>query len=1097
MYQIAKTLAGGELDFPGDASPMHLLRCTSSRPVLSGIARTGSRTLLLLAVFLLMATAAHAKSTGCTAVPSVFPPAGTAIASGGSQIINTFAAGEVITLTQLSGISSVVAKQGDGTTIASFTSPGTYLATPITSAGTFSVTVQNTGANPVTLSAVCNAPSKFTVTVASDPATGTASNCTAGSTTDASCSLRDAIAAANALGGAAATIFFSSSVVGTITLANGPLSISTNAVINVAGPGANFLTLSGNSTSGIFSISGMANISNLGFTAANASTGAIAILGSSPVTINACSFTGNHATGSGGGAIADLSAALTVTSSTFSANTAPSGGAIALQGGSLTLNDSTLTGNTATVNGGAIYTSNTVVQMTNTTIAANQALTGGGYYATGGSLALANTAIAGNTATGVFADLDAISGLTDNGGNYYSTNGSGTSTLAPNLLPLGNYGGPLQTMLPAPLSPLLCQGIAANATTAGLTLDERNNPRTTTYGSNTCIDIGADESSYALAFVQQPTNSIVGVPIAPAPTVQWKESSIPLAVSGQAIPIAAASGTLSGTTSPVTASTGIVTYSGLSIAPAQPSDTLKATLALSTTPAISVSATSNTFNVAVPVTAFTITNLPAGATAGSAISFTVTAYNGNAVANYYTGTITISSAQDSQLAFVGGAVMYTFTSADAGSHTFTLANGAVFKTAGSDTLTVTDTGYNVAVTNPAITVNPAAPALLSAVTGSGQSAPIGGTFVLPLTVKVTDIYANPNPGVTITYTAPSTGASIAPTTATLTTAADGTASLTAIANATASATPYTVSAAAAGITTPVTFSLTNTQAASRITVAQVAPQPVSAGTGVNVPTTFVATLSDATQNSAGLPTGNVQFYIGTPLTGTPIGMPQPISNAQATITTTFNTAGSYNITAQYLGDGNFTGSTSSALVEVVLVPSYTISLNPTSLTITGGGEASTTVTITPIGNYQGTLTLNCSGLVQYAVCVFSQTAVALTGTNTPQTVTLQLFTLGPANTSALHTGHTNTRDAGLLWLPGIILAAFIAFRRRKHLRLPTLFALLLLASFIAGISGCSTTHFYTTPGTDAVSVNSIGVATPNSGSSNLNQTATLDLIVVQ
>lgn len=1063
---------------------------------LSTIARGGaSRAMLVLAACVLTAGTASAKSAGCTAVPTDFPSPGVALAGGASTTINTFAVGEVITFTESAGAMNVTVTQGDGATIATLPGPGVYLTTPITSSGTASVTVKNNSASAVTLSAVCNAPSSYTVTVSSDPATGTASNCTAGSTTDASCSLRDAVAAVNTLSGATGTIFFSPSVVGSIVLTHGVLEFTHFAVANLTGPGANFLALSGNNASGILQadVATTVTISGLAFTAANGD--AITTAGSNGLAITACAFSANN--GGVGSAVFDGgSAPLTITSSSFYGNVSGGGAVFMGNGGTMTVNNSTFTGNTSSAASGAIFALSSNVSMTNTTITANQAFNGGGVLLNGGTLTLANTVIAGNSATSTNADLNPVGAtLTDNGGNYFSTNDSVTSTLAPNLLPLGNYGGPIETMLPAPLSPLLCQGTAANATSAGLTLDERNDPRTTVYGSTTCVDTGAAQSNYSLSFVQQPTTTIIGLAITPSPTVQWKESGIAFDVAGQPIPMAATAGTLSGTTPQNTNASGIATFSGLSIGSAQTGDTLKSTLPLSTSPAISVSATSNAFNVIAPVTAFSITALPSTATAGTAVGFTVTALNGSSTSTQYTGTITISSAQDPLLAFVGGSVMYTFTAGDAGVHTFTVANGAVFKTAGSDTLTVTDTFYNVAATSSAITVTAATPALLSAVSGSGQTVHIGGTFTAPLKVKVTDIYGNPNSGVTVTYTGPASGAGLAPASSNVSTVTDGTASLAAIANATASATAYTVAASVVGIATPVDFTLTNTQAASSISVAQVAPLPANAGTGINVPTTFVATLSDATQNSAGLPTGTVQFFSGS----TPLGSPVTIVNAQASLTTTFTSGGSFNITAQYAGDNNFTGSSSNTLVEVVAAAGYTISLSPTSLTITGGGNATTTVTITPSGNYQGTLTLNCSGLVEFSSCAFAPTSVALNGSNTPQQVTLTVYTLGPSNTSSLRRGPGTTLDAGLLWLPGIALAALLALHRRKlakHLsRIPGILAMLLLAGAIFGLAGCAPTHYWTPTGTDLISVNSVGVAAPGSGSANLNQTATLTLIV--
>ena len=1051
-----------------------------------------ARRLLALAALALTSLPALAKSSGCTAVPIDFPPAGATLAAGASQTIPTFAAGEVITFTQISGPFGTIATQGDGTTIAGpFGGDGTYLASPITTSGTASVTVKNLGSGAVTLSAVCNAPSTFTVTVTTDPAIGTASNCTAGSTSNPSCSLRDAIAAVNALSGAAGTIYFSPAVIGTITLMHGYLQMNANTVANIVGPGANILAISGNNASSILQTAATISISGLTFTAGKTTGTGGAIQSIGNLSVSACAFTANQAT-IGGGAIS-TEGPFTVTSSSFYGNSGGLGGAIYTNGSSVTINNSTFTGNTASSNGGAINIGGAAVQLTNTTIAGNQAITGGGYYAAGGSLTLANTAIAGNTSTGICADLDPGAALTDNGGNYYNTSiTGGASPLNPMLLPLANYGGPVETMLPEPLSPLLCQGTATNATAAGLLLDARNNPRTTVYGSTTCVDIGADESNYALSFVQQPTTTIAGLSITPAPTVQWKESSIALASAAQPIQIAAASGSLSGTTTQSTSASGLSTFSGLSINTVQTADTLKATLPLSTTPSISVTTTSSAFNIVTPVTAFTITALPSTATAGSAVGFTVTALNGSAVATYYTGTITISSAQDTLLAFVGGSVMYTFTAADAGVHTFTITNGAVFKTAGADTLTVTDTGNNVAATSGTITVSAATPALLSAVSGSGQSAPIGGTFTAPLIAKVTDLYGNPNSGVTVTFAGPATGTGTAPVASTAVTGANGTASLTVIANATASVTPYTVAASVTGISTPATFTLTNAQAASRISVVQVAPQPVSGGTGVSVPTTFVATLSDATQNSAGSPTGTVQFYMGS----TALGAPVPIVNALATLTTTFSTAGGYSISAQYLGDSNFTGSVSTLLVEVVSVPGYTLSMNPSSLTISRGTPASVTLVITPVGNYQGTLTYACGGLPAFTSCIFSPVSVAINGNNLVQNVPLTIYTLGPNDyTSSLRTGTGTTVAAGLLWLPALVFAGLLALRRKKLARIHTLLMLLLFAGGLLGLGGCGETHFLTPVGTDSVTINAIGTATPGTGSANLNQTVTLPVTI--
>ena len=91
--------------------------------------------------------------------------------------------------------------------------------------------------------------------------------------------------------------------------------------------------------------------------------------------------------------------------------------------------------------------------------------------------------------------------------------------------------------------------------------------------------------------------------------------------------------------------------------------------------------------------------------------------------------------------------------------------------------------------------------------GDNQSAHIGAAFALPLQLTVLDDAGNPASGVTVTFTAPSSGASTSPATFTASTGADGAASVTATANSVRGG-PYAVTAAASGGSA--SFNLTNT-----------------------------------------------------------------------------------------------------------------------------------------------------------------------------------------------------------------------------------------------------------------------------------------------
>ncbi len=86
------------------------------------------------------------------------------------------------------------------------------------------------------------------------------------------------------------------------------------------------------------------------------------------------------------------------------------------------------------------------------------------------------------------------------------------------------------------------------------------------------------------------------------------------------------------------------------------------------------------------------------------------------------------------------------------------------------------------------------------------------------------------------------------------------------------------------------------------------PSPQYAGQ----PVTLFATVS-ASAPGAGTPTGSVTFFDGT----TALGTATLSSNGTTTFTTPGLPIGSNAITAQYVGDGNFTGSTSPVVTEFV------------------------------------------------------------------------------------------------------------------------------------------------------------------------------------
>src|SRR5204862_142396 len=127
-----------------------------------------------------------------------------------------------------------------------------------------------------------------------------------------------------------------------------------------------------------------------------------------------------------------------------------------------------------------------------------------------------------------------------------------------------------------------------------------------------------------------------------------------------------------------------------------------------------------------------------------------------------------------------------------------------------------------------------------------QSATINTAFAAPLVATVKDAGGNPVAGVTVTFTAPGSGASgsFAGGVNTATTNGSGVAtSATFTANNVAGG-PYTVTASVAGVATPANFSLTNTAgAAASITATSGTPQSATINTAFAAP--LVATVKDA------------------------------------------------------------------------------------------------------------------------------------------------------------------------------------------------------------------------------------------------------------
>ncbi len=270
--------------------------------------------------------------------------------------------------------------------------------------------------------------------------------------------------------------------------------------------------------------------------------------------------------------------------------------------------------------------------------------------------------------------------------------------------------------------------------------------------------------------------------------------------------------------------------------------------------------------------------------------------------------------------------------------------------------------------------------------------------------------------------------------------------------------------------------------------------------GVNL----TATVNTA---SAGNPPGGMVTFFAN---GTAIGQPVTLfptwatynsqgivetASASAPILGVSLTNSTYNFTATYTGDTNYTSSTSPAVTGTVS-PDFSLSLAAISTSLASPGDsAQDTLTVTDIGGFNAALNFtasSCSGLPPESSCSFSPASLAGSGTTT-----LTINTTAPHPSASR--GPVISKNF-LWWTSSLGLGATgiflldIPFRRRW----PRLFLLLVVMSVITlpscgggsgggGGGGGSTSDPGTPTGTYNVTV------TATSGS--LSHSTTFQLIV--
>jgi hypothetical protein len=730
----------------------------------------------------------------------------------------------------------------------------------------------------------------------------------------------------------------------TITLSSGTLNMPSHTTISgpTTGSGAtltNLVTVNGAAATTVFTVgSGVAGtaVANLIVTDGSTGTSGGGINNGGTLSVAGSTISGNSVNGGFGGGIANTGT-LTLSNTTISGNSASTGqGSGIFNAGTLTVTNSTIAQNSAAggVGGGIMNVSGTLT-VTDSTISGNSSAGGGGIYGVGTTVNLANSIVSGNS-----ADADIDGSFTNNGGNLV-----GASAI--NLAPLGNYGGPMQTLIPLPGSPAICD-INPSVATGN---DQRGLSRTTTYGSVTCQDSGAVQSNYSMTFsTEPPTNEFAATNFAPGVTLD--ESGNPFVVTATPLPTVTipltlnGTGALTGGSVAIDDATGIATYSALQVSLVGNNDTLTASLtlnpAVTPTPLV-ISATSSQFDVALASTTTVAVNATATFSESAQnvpLSATVTTTSGSVNA----GTVTFAVFQG--VTQIGAPVTSGTVTSGAANVSFVLPAGTAAGTytiqatySGTTTLAASSDNTHTLVVSSATTTTAAA-SVSTAYNISAQS--------VTLTATVTSAAGAVNAG-TVTFSVLQ-GVTLVGSAVTSATVANGAASVSYTLPAGTSAGTYTVQAAYSG-----TASLSASSDASHTLT-------VSSATTTTAAVNAVATYSIAAQNvmltatvtspSGPVNAGTVTFAVlqgATPM-GTAVTSATVLNGAASVsyVLPAGTPAGAYTIQAAYSGTVSLSASSDNTHTLTVGKATATVTLGSLTQTYTGS-PLSATATTTPTG----------------------------------------------------------------------------------------------------------------------------------------------------
>lgn len=228
-------------------------------------------------------------------------------------------------------------------------------------------------------------------------------------------------------------------------------------------------------------------------------------------------------------------------------------------------------------------------------------------------------------------------------------------------------------------------------------------------------------------------------------------------------------------------------------------------------------------------------------------------------------------------------------------------------------------------------------------------------------------------------------------------------------------------------------------------------------------TKLTLTAHVAATGGTDIPGGVVSFKAA----GIDLGSSVVDSEGNATLTTSDLPPGAHQVLAIYQGDATHLSSISPS-AQANAAPSteagYTVTANPTSLTVVTGSFASVVITLTPVNGFNAYVNLSCSEMPFNATCTFSPSNVltGCTGTGTQQTCPPATSVL-QVQTLALHSAslRTERRDYAKQYgfvFPALFGLGALGIRKRRRFRNTAL--MLFLFAGMMSLTACNVRWYY-------------------------------------